>query len=166
MDIAPVRQEGFPPAAESLQPSGITATIKEVLRGDVEPTLTNQCLYLVSRYESILYVGQSQNPVNRLKEHLGLRRSAESNLGLLIFCNLPVSLSWQMHFLSLIDSEPCLADYLAIMYERQAEIAKARRQACREHSCLHKRRLPCIISTPYMVCGNTSGSREILPKRR
>ena len=126
MDIAPVKQEGFPPAAESLQSSGITAPIKEVLRGDVEPTLTDQCLYLISRDESILYIGQSNNPVNRLKEHLGMRRSAESNLGLLIFCNLPVSLSWQMHFLSLIDSEPCLADYLAIMYERQAEIAKSR----------------------------------------
>ncbi|MGB8347968.1 MAG: GIY-YIG nuclease family protein [Ktedonobacteraceae bacterium] len=69
-----------------------------MLRGDVEPTLTDQCMYLVSRDDCALYVGQSNNPVNRLKEHLGMRRSAERNLGLLIFCNLPASLSWQMHF--------------------------------------------------------------------
>jgi len=120
--------EGFPgpeiAASETENSTVLDASLKEVLRGDVDMLVNRHYLYLVRNETVVFYVGQSSQPINRLKEHLGLRRFEESNLGLLIFCNLPESLSWRMQLFTLLGCGDFLRIYLEDMYQRQLQIAQ------------------------------------------
>jgi hypothetical protein len=67
-------------------------------------------LYLIRDGEVVLYVGQSQYPIERLQlGHLGLDGTpGESKVGMLIRANLPEARTWQVEILTAADCEPLL----------------------------------------------------------
>lgn len=66
-------------------------------------------LYVVRDGDVVFYVGQSQNVINRLWDHLGegcwARVQGKSNLGRLIKFNLPASRVWQIELLTVEDCQ-------------------------------------------------------------
>jgi hypothetical protein len=63
-------------------------------------------IYLYRDDETVLYVGRSSDPINRLTEHMGMGRSAMSRLGRLIHKHMPQSLDWSLEIYTLADCVP------------------------------------------------------------
>ncbi|SRR6266487_2089836 len=87
-----------------------TASLKSVLTGTV--TLpANHYLYSVAVQQVVLYVGKSKHPLQRVQAHiLKGGRIGYDTVGELVLCNLPDSLSWQVHFYTLADCKQAIYD--------------------------------------------------------
>ncbi len=89
-----------------------TASLKSVLTGTV--TLpANHYLYSVAVQQVVLYVGKSKHPLQRVQAHiLKGGRIGYDTVGELVLCNLPDSLSWQVHFYTLADCKQSMMSLL------------------------------------------------------
>jgi len=81
-------------------------TIEKALEGDIDTN--DHYLYLYRDGSTVLYIGRSSSPLQRLYEHLGKGdfRDIPSHVGKTIIDNLPLSLSWSLLLLTLADCEP------------------------------------------------------------
>jgi hypothetical protein len=72
--------------------------IRDILDGKVNAS--GHRLYVVRDGTTVFYVGQSVNPVGRIREHLGLDTfgflGGRSTLGEFITANMPDALSWKV----------------------------------------------------------------------
>lgn len=87
-----------------------TASLKEVLteNSTVSP---NHYLYSVEGQQVLLYVGKSKHPLQRVQQHIIKGGTiGYDTLGELVFCNLPDSLGWQVHFYTLADCAQAVYD--------------------------------------------------------
>src|SRR6266496_596176 len=82
------------------------------------------CLYLFRDGETILYVGRSHRPLERLREHLGWGEyeAQASHLGDIILKQFPGSLAWTVEFYTLAECQDlvaqCRPEY-ALWFEEQ-----------------------------------------------
>jgi hypothetical protein len=69
-------------------------------------------LYSIGDTDTMLYVGRSLQPVKRLRHHITIKGLHEiSTLGKVIYCNLPLSLSWQVQLYTLADCKQAVYDF-------------------------------------------------------
>lgn len=92
--------------------------IVSTMRAILDDTVTSQqlqdhYLYLVGDGETILYIGQALNPIERLESHLGLHwRRSKSLFGELFEANRPSSLDWRVELYRLVDCADLLERYI------------------------------------------------------
>ena len=78
------------------------------------------CIDVVRDGGVIFYVGQSEDPLFRLQQHLGLERRLPSSLGRLILRNQPESDEWMIECYRLSDCQPLVEQSVAhILDEKQ-----------------------------------------------
>ncbi len=82
---------------------------------EINPDCAPYCLYLVRHEDTVFYIGQSHNPLERLHAHMGLMQYEMSDLGACILGNVPDSHSWQVELYTL----PELADAVTRNYGYQ-----------------------------------------------
>lgn len=80
----------------------IKATVKDLItKMLIEDKLNDlDTLYMIRDGDTVFYVGQSQNPISRLWDHLGHGRALPSRTGRFIHINAPESLAFQIEILS------------------------------------------------------------------
>ncbi len=80
-------------------------TLDEVIQGNVSSDAS--CLYLVREASIVFYIGQSSDPVERLRQHIGIASPEhQTRLGRLIMSNAPRSKAWQVALWTLADCAP------------------------------------------------------------
>jgi hypothetical protein len=95
----------------------IQTNINTALAGNVGDAAYH-VIYLYRDGDTVLYVGRSADPLQRLTEHLGLTGIA-SRLGDTITDNMPASLEWTLELYTLADCLPLVEQYrpgLALFY--------------------------------------------------
>lgn len=95
-------------------------TIKEALEGIYDTA--DHYLYLYRDKDVIFYVGRSDNPIERLQQHVGRRGpNLISFLGDLLLDNLPASLSWTIELYTLRDCAPLVETHCPGLYQTYCE---------------------------------------------
>lgn len=91
----------------------IKATVDDLLDGTLDEMGMESLghnIYIVRDGDTVFYVGQSGDPIDRLLTHLGRGTrswcAGPSSLGQLIVSNLPESGGWQIELMILGDCEP------------------------------------------------------------
>ncbi len=119
----------------------IKTTIRDALRGVVGASLHR--LYKVSDGDTVLYIGQSIEPLNRLKEHMGLHgRGGTSTLGTFIHDFLPGSLSFTYELFTVEECKPLIVQYETMPLEDYKEYGSASIDAA--ETALIKHYHPCL----------------------
>lgn len=83
--------------------------LKDILTGAVKE-IPNHYLYSIAFERLMLYIGKSASPVKRVFNHVNGVLQLHG-LGQLIFCNLPVSLTWRVCFYSLTDCRKTVIEH-------------------------------------------------------
>lgn len=90
----------------------IELTVGDLLDGNLDELaleVRDHNIYIVRDNKTVLYVGRSWHPVDRLWGHLGrgnLAFGSSSEAGRFIKVNLPESREWQIQLLTIADCEP------------------------------------------------------------
>ena len=121
------------------------------------------CLYLFRDGETILYVGRSHRPLERLREHLGWGEyeAQASHLGDIILKQFPGSLAWTVDFYTLAECQDlvaqCRPEY-ALWFEEQIKknLVREASEIAEEVFIEHYR--PCLN-----IAGNSQG--QLLPEK-
>lgn len=94
----------------------IVSTMQAILDDAItSQQLQDHYLYLVGDGETIFYIGQALNPIERLESHLGLRwRRSKSLFGELFEANRPGSLEWRVELYRLVDCADLLERYIML----------------------------------------------------
>lgn len=99
----------------------ITSTVGDLADGRLDDLDTRgHRLYLVRDGETVLYVGQSRDPIDRLFGHFGYGTwgmRGPSRLGQLIMANLPEARAWVIDILTPADCEPIMQASRPGIYE-------------------------------------------------
>ena len=132
-------------------------SIEKALEGNID--INDHYVYLYRDGSTVLYIGRSTSPLQRLLEHLGRGDFCDipSPLGKTIIDNLPLSLGWTLLLLTVADCEPLVRLhrpeyhewYLQQMTRRLArEAAEVAEEALIDH---------------YQPCLNIAGNRAPHP---
>jgi len=136
-------------------------TIEKALEGDIDTN--DHYLYLYRDGSTVLYIGRSSSPLQRLYEHLGKGdfRDIPSHVGKTIIDNLPLSLSWSLLLLTLADCEPLVRLHRPEYHEWFLQQMKHR--LAREASEVAEESL----IDHYQPCLNIAGNRALhfLPEK-
>jgi hypothetical protein len=136
-------------------------TIEDALNG-MNDTV-DHCLYLYRDGETVLYIGRSTSPLERLQEHLGRGAYTRqiSPLGTLILAHLPTSLTWRIELRTVAECEELVRHYRPECYEWYLQ--QMRKHLTREASEVAEEAL-IEHYRPYLnIMGNRQG--QILPER-
>jgi hypothetical protein len=92
----------------------IVSTMQAILDdANSSQQLQDHYLYLVGDGETIFYIGQALNLIERLESHRGLRwRRSKSPFGELFEANRPASLEWKVELYRLVDCADLLERYI------------------------------------------------------
>ena len=136
-------------------------TIREALEGAIDTS--DHDLYLYRDDETVLYIGRSTSPLERLREHLGmgLYNRRISALGTLILAQKPGSFSWVMELRTVSECEALIHRYRPEVfgwYLQQRE-----KHLTREASEVAEQ----VLIEHYHPCLNVIGNRhgQTLPER-
>src|SRR5579859_2235963 len=134
-------------------------------------------LYLVRDGDTVLYAGRSFNPIERLRQHMGIDdsfyRTDTDRIGRLFFYEKPESLEWQVEMYTIAD---CLSSvrrhiisqfpfYTEQLYLSevgiQGAISFAEQALIQEHHpCLNVIHNDCPTPLPIQYKWHTRGRRE------
>src|SRR6266566_3046269 len=95
----------------------IHTTINEALTGKIETT--GHELYIVRMEDTVLYIGHSIYPAERIRQHLTSHEpnGGSGKLAKLIQEHLPASLEWPVDFLSVDDCSSIVSQHTPNLYE-------------------------------------------------
>lgn len=117
----------------------LNLTVGDFLDDSLDDVLeTCERLYVVGDGDLTLYVGQSQSPIDRILEHLGLagrNRGWPSRLGQLILDNAPASHAWTVRLLAVDDCEAAIREVFPAYVRWDVDLA--------ERAMIHTLR-PCL----------------------
>jgi hypothetical protein len=132
-------------------------TIEKALEGNIDTT--DHYLYLYRDESTVLYIGRSTSPLQRLYEHLGKGefRDIPSPLGKTIIVNLPLSLGWSLLLLTIADCEPLVRLHRPEFHEWYLQQMK--RRLAREAAEVAEESL----IDHYQPCLNIAGNRTPHP---
>ena len=129
-------------------------TLEKALEGNADTS--DHYLYIYQAGPTILYIGRSTSPLQRLYEHLGQGdfHNAPSSLGRTILDNLPFSLNWRLLLLTIADCEPFVRQHRPEFHEWY--IQQLKRRLAREATGVAEESL----IDHYQPCLNIAGNRK------
>jgi predicted GIY-YIG superfamily endonuclease len=117
-----------------------TIPLRDILTGTVNE-VPRHYLYSIRGDNTWLYVGKSNHPARRVREHVGTKnRLASDTIGQAVLCNLPRSLFWRVYFYTLTDCLPALIEMWSKYTQRLTQlIENYRRLGTLDITKLHKK---------------------------
>lgn len=132
-------------------------TVGKALEGNIDTK--DHYLYLYRDGSTVLYIGRSTAPLQRLYEHIGKGdfHDTPSPLGKTIIDNLPHSLGWNLLLLTIADCEPFVRQHRPEFHEWYLQQTK--RRLAREATEVAEESLIDY----YQPCLNVAGNRTPHP---